>query len=106
MFNRVVSLALLKTGMTRSDLYVTQAFHLLPEDRSASIFSRDIDRSFDEVTRHELNGRYVIALGDAAASACQRHGVWHQKVAHPSAHGLTYDAKASELAVAIDETRR
>ena len=104
-FNRVIDLALRECGMTRSDLYLTQAFHLLPERRSASIASRDIDRSFDEVTRHELIGRPVIALGTAASSACRRHGVPHWRVPHPSARGLTHETKANELARAINATR-
>lgn len=101
-FNQVLDRALKSCGIARRDIYVTQAFHLLPAtERSAGIPARHIDISFDAVTRHELAGRPVIALGDAAAGACRRHGVRHQTVCHPSARGLSYQAKAVQIADAI-----
>ena len=106
-FNNVLDRALAICHIGRRDLYITQAFHLLPAKRSGSISARDIDKSFDAVTRHELAGRRVIALGRDAAEACQRHRVSHVAVRHPSARGpgLTLAAKAGELARAIKEVR-
>jgi hypothetical protein len=88
-FNKVIDEALAMSAMRRDQLYVTQAFHLLPEKRSQSIPVRAIDASFDAVTRHELVGRRVITLGSAAVNACRRHGIKCTAVMHPSARGLT-----------------
>jgi hypothetical protein len=105
-FNIVLDQALSQCGMTRADLYITQAFHLLPNSRSQTIATRDVDYSFDAVTRHELSGRRaVIALGISAARACRRHGIQHCPVIHPSARGLPYRERANALARAIVETR-
>ena len=100
-FNAVLDRALRLVKLSRGDLYLTQAFHLLPASRSQSIAQQDIDTSFDAVTRHELEGRRVLALGTAAAAACRRHGVLAREVCHPSARGLTYDDKAKEIAAAL-----
>jgi hypothetical protein len=100
-FNKVLDQALKQCKITRSDLYITQAFHLLPARRSQTIAAREIDFSFDAVTRHELLGRRVIALGTAAVRECRRHGIRHCAVHHPSARGLPYRERADELAKAI-----
>lgn len=100
-FNRVLDLALSEAMLTRADLYVTHAFHLLPPTRSASIPSRHIDVSFDAVGRHECAGRRVIALGEAAARLCRRHGIEHVTAPHPSARGLSFSAKARAIAAAL-----
>lgn len=97
-FNRVIEHALRLAGMRREQLYVTQAFHLLPATRSARIAAQDMDASFDAVTRHELPGRRVIALGRAASDACRRHGINHVAARHPSARGCTRVDKAKALA--------
>jgi hypothetical protein len=104
-FNIVLDQALSQCGMTRADLYITQAFHLLPARRSQTIATRDVDYCFDAVTRHELLGRRVIALGTSAARACRRHGIQHCPVNHPSARGLPYRERANAIAQAIVETR-
>jgi hypothetical protein len=100
-FNNVLERALEIVGKTRSDIYVTQAFHLLPSTRSASIEKEHLERSFDEITRHELDGRRVVALGDAVAGVCKRFGVKHQAVVHPSARRRFNEDKAMALAAAI-----
>jgi hypothetical protein len=97
-FNKVIEAALRLSGTRRDQLYVTQAFHLLPATRSASVATRDTDISFDAVTRHELPGRRVIALGRAASDACRRHGINHVAARHPSARGCSRVDKAKELA--------
>jgi hypothetical protein len=66
-FNTVIDAALARQGLSRSDIYVTQTFHLIPRTRSERISQAAIRRSFDEVTRFELQGRKVIALGEIAA---------------------------------------
>jgi hypothetical protein len=103
-FNKVIDRALSLCGIARDDLYITQAFHLLTDSRSQPIPDPDVEISFDAVTRHELTGRTVIALGGSAARACRRHGIPHVAVRHPSARGLDYQERASELARAIIET--
>lgn len=101
-FNEVLRLALLSVGLHRKDIYVTQAFHLLPMTRSASISQRHVDQSFDAVTKYETIGRKVIALGDKSAIACRRHGVRALEVCHPSSrrHG-TYENRARIIAAAL-----
>jgi hypothetical protein len=106
LFNKVIDNALQIASMNRSDIYVTQAFHLLPTKRSEKISASDVDISFDAVTRHELAGRRVISLGGSADRACCRHGIKHVAVAHPSARGRTIRAKAQCLAEAIVDTTR
>ena len=100
-FNRVLDLALSATGLTQADLYVTHAFHLLPDRRSAAIPAGLIDLSFDQVARHELVGRRVIALGETASRACRRHGIVHVATPHLSARGLSFVQRAAALADAL-----
>ena len=102
-FNRVLDLALRAAGMAREDLYVTHAFHLLPPSRSAAVRARDVDQSFDAIGRHELAGRRVIALGQAATRCCVRHGLPHASVPHLSARGLSFAERARPLAAALLE---
>ena len=82
---------------------MTQAFHLVPDKRSKNVPQRHIDESFDTVTRHELAGRKVIALGDDAAAACARHGVPHRRACHPSRRGsgCTNQRNGESLAAAL-----
>jgi hypothetical protein len=100
-FNAVIDAALARSGLSRSDIYVTQTFHLIPRARSERISQAAIRRSFDEVTRFELQGRRVIALGDIAAGECARHNIEHIAVCHPSRRGYTNEKNATEIAEAI-----
>lgn len=102
-FNKVLNLALEASGMTRADLYVTHAFHLLPASRSAVVPASAIDLSFDVVARHELAGRIVIALGAAAARSCRRHGIAHSTIPHLSARGTSFAQRAALLAHALQQ---
>lgn len=111
-FNEVVCRALRLADLRRDSIYVTQAFHLLPaENRSARIPRAHIYDSFTSITRHEIEGRAVIALGTEAAWACRkalrlgdvRHLAYFEHVPHPSARGMNYDDKAEKLAAALDE---
>jgi hypothetical protein len=83
-FNQVIDLALNYAGLSRREIYVTQAFHLLPIARSEAIPQRYVDHSFEHVTRHEVEKRTVVALGNAAMAACRRHGINAIEVCHPS----------------------
>jgi len=102
-FNKVVDRALDLCRLTRGGVYITQAFHLLPhKGRSSKVPTQHIDCSFKAITRHELVGRKVIALGNAAADACRRNGfVPHRSEAHPSARGRDVEEKAIDLARAL-----
>lgn len=100
-FNNVLDLALQLAGLQRNQIYVTQAFHLLPNTRSERIPSRCVDASFDAITKHELMGRKVVALGEAASGVCYHHGVKAVAACHPSARGRTNIDKAREIADAL-----
>ncbi len=101
LFNRVLDIALRQAGLARGDLYVTHAFHALPAARSAAVPQRLVEESFSRITRLEVAGRPVIALGHAAARACTRFAVRHTALPHPSARGLTRASKAASLANAL-----
>jgi hypothetical protein len=101
LFNRVLDAALALTGLRRDDIYLTHASHLLPVARSAPLPQGVIDESFDRVTRHEIAGRRVTALGQVAAAACARFGILHHAAPHPSARGLTLRDKAASIAEAL-----
>lgn len=102
-FNRVLDRALALVGRSRADVYLTQCFHLIPQARSEAIPAAAIDLSFREVTRHEIAGRPVLALGSASAGACRRADVEHRATLHPSARGLSFEARAQAIAVALRE---
>jgi hypothetical protein len=53
------------------------------------------------VTRFELQGRKVIALGATAAGECLRHNIEHIAACHPSRRGYTNERNAVEIAEAI-----
>ena len=105
-FNKVLDMALRQVRLRRREIYVTQAFHLLPVyDRSQDVSDKELDRSFEKITRHEIKGRSVIALGDAVAETCQRANISFKHVPHPSARGkgMTYKYKAEKLAAALKD---
>lgn len=101
LFNKVLDMALRRINLRRSDIYLTHAVHLLPPSRSAAIPQAATDASFDAITRHEIAGRPVIALGKVAAGACRRAGLPCTEVAHPSARGATAHAKAEKISEAL-----
>lgn len=100
-FNRVMDLALQARSLQRKDVYVTQAFHLVPQTRSERISRADLDASFDAVTRHELAGRKVLTLGSDAAATCKRFGIAHTAVCHPSQRGLSHADTARIIAAGL-----
>jgi len=94
-------MAFARQGLSRSDIYITQTFHLISRERSERISQAAIRRSFDGLTRFGLQGRKVIALGDIAAAECARHKIEHIAVCHPSRRGYTNEKNATEIAEAI-----
>jgi hypothetical protein len=100
-FNAVIDAALELRDLSRSDIYVTQTFHLIPATRSEPIPPAAVRRSFDEVTRFEIQGRRVVALGEIAAGECRRHDIPHVAVCHPSRRGYSNKQNAAEIADAI-----
>lgn len=100
-FNAVLDIALRDVGLNRSEIYVTQTFHLIPASRSQSISPRAIRQSFDEITQHELRGRKVVALGAIAARECARCDIPHQRSCHPSRRGYSNEQNATEIAKAL-----
>ncbi|MCE2440872.1 MAG: hypothetical protein J4F39_15750 [Candidatus Latescibacteria bacterium] len=102
-FNVVMDLALERAGRTREEIYLSQAFHLLPQQRRQNIPCRHVYESFDKITRHEAEGRTVIALGLVALDACLYFGVDAIKCIHPSANKKRYpiEWKAKELSNAL-----
>jgi hypothetical protein len=97
----VIDAALTRQGLSRLDIYVTQTFHLVTRKRSERISQAAIRRSFDEVTRFELQGRKVIALGEIAAGECARHHIEHLAVCHPSRRENSNEKNATEIPEAI-----
>lgn len=101
-FNRVLDRSLKSVGLTRDDIYITQACHFLPrDDRQQRPPVKLMKLSIEEITRFEVENRSVIALGRCAQGSCQRAGVPHIKCVHPSARGATNEDKAIELAEAL-----
>ena len=103
-FNRIVNAALSELYMRRDEVYITQVFHLLPEERSQSIPREHIDLCFKEITRHELNGRIPIAMGDDAQGACKRAQIEYIPCIHPSARKAD-TVRRNELVQAIKQVR-
>lgn len=100
-FNAVLDMALNFATLKRTEIYVTQAFHLLPTKRSQRIPSEHLNLSFDAITKFELRNRRVIALGEAASHACRKHGIKAASVCHPSSRGRSHADKAKEIASAL-----
>ncbi|WP_216646961.1 hypothetical protein [Roseivivax sp. THAF197b] len=107
LFNRVLDRALEMAGLQRADLYLTHAFHALPETRSGVIPKPSVMESFERITRHEINDRPVIALGQVASECCAAFDVPHRSVPHLSARGMSIEVKARLLAEALyEKTKR
>jgi len=103
-FNVVIDRALDLAGLSRSDIYITPVFKLLPPKRSHAIRSEDARASFEAVTRYELLGRRPIAAGGDAIRVLQHFGIPHIPTIHPSARGMDYDTRATLLAQAFAQT--
>ena len=99
-FNKVINEALKTANLGRDQVYITQAFHLIPLRPPNKIPTAHIDKSFREVTSYEVRGRNVIALGSVAADACNRHGVQAQRICSPSSR-YSVEYKVKTLADAL-----
>ena len=100
-FNKVLKLAFDRLNIRREDTYMTQAFHLLPKKRSDNIPVRDVRKSFETITLHEIKERKVIALGEKASLACkpfEDQYADYVETIHPSIRGKTYEKRASIIA--------
>ena len=103
-FNRVLDKALALVGLTRADVYVAPIFCLLPPRRSHPLPTAHARASFEAVTRHELLGRRPIAAGTDSARVLRYFDIPHIETCHPSARGLSFDARAGQLAEALVAT--
>lgn len=85
LFNRALDRVLEAVGLTREDIYITQACHFLPKtDRRKPVPAALMKLSIEAVTRHEVNGRRAIALGGEAQRALGHAGVNFIPCPHPS----------------------
>jgi len=106
-FNRVLDLALWKAGLHRRDVYVTQACHLLPRANARQFVPEELwQMSYDEVTKYELRGRPVIALGEPAKLLCEHYKIRHRPFDHPGGRGSSFDAQATAIAAALNRFKR
>jgi hypothetical protein len=99
-FNIVLDNALRLAGLTRREVYVTQACLLIA---CRGVHQPVVDNCFDAVVRHETAGRRVLTLGAWAMHGCKRHGISAVNVCHPSARGLSNDEKARRIAAGLSE---
>lgn len=99
-FNKVLRLALGRAILTRADIDITQAFHLLPYKQGPPFPRRQVDESFDRITRHKCNGRTVITLGTVAKRVCRRFGREAIECISPSAR-RRWEYKVECLAEAL-----
>ena len=73
-FNRTLDQILEDVGHARKDIYITQACHFLPRDDRRRRVPRELmELSIEAVTRYEVEGRRVIALGREAQTALQKY---------------------------------
>lgn len=99
--NRWLDRALELLGLTRQDIYITQACIFLPRTTMGSSIPSEAYRvSVEEVLRHELGGRTPVALGGAAQKACWSSGIDCVGAQHPSYQGG--ERRAKEIAAAIE----
>lgn len=101
-FMRVIDRALALANLTRAQIYITPVFALLTAARSSVIPLRDRRASFRAVGRYELMGRRPVACGTDAAAVLRAEGVAHIETLHPSARGLSYEARAQRIATALE----
>ncbi|WP_425071915.1 hypothetical protein [Sagittula sp. S175] len=101
-YNRVIDKVLALVGLQRADIYITPIFALLTAKRSSVIPMKDRKASFEAVGQYEILNRRPIALGTDAASVLRWFGIDHIETIHPSARGLTFDARAARIAKALE----
>ena len=108
-FNKVLDCALCIAGLSRKDIYLTQVVHLLPCGKASENHRSKLAAcSFNKVTKHEIKGRVVVALGDLAVIHCCDSGARRVfKTIHPSARteGKRKE-KAQKIAKVIRKAER
>ena len=105
-FNRVLDLALYYARLTRRDIYITQACHLIPLNRDMEAVPEELWReSYEAVTRDEIRRRPVIALGKPARLLCEHYRSEipdMEHLDHPSyARPQVFEVRAREMARAL-----
>lgn len=102
-FNRVLDLALWRARLHRRDVYVTQACHLLPlRERRGTVPVGLWRESYEAVTRYEVRGRPVLALGGVAQRLCEHYGLRYLPFRHPGTSGPTQRRQAEALAAGLE----
>ncbi len=98
--NRWINRALQIVGLTRQDIYITQACVLLPQEHTGSVIPAPVYKeSINRVLKIELAGRTPIALGTPAQRACSNNNINFIGTYHPSYQGG--ERRAQEIAAAI-----
>lgn len=98
-FNLALDRALACVGKARGDIYITQACHFLPrDDKRKTVPLKLMDLSVEAVTRYEVEGRRVIALGREAQMALERARIDFLPCPHPSS---SVTGRFEELAEAL-----
>ena len=102
-FNRVLDLALWHTGLSRRDIYITQACHLLPRNGVTQAIPEALwSESYEAVTRNEIGERPLITLGGAGRRLCEHYRIRNARsLEHPSGRGRSHSARALEIAEAL-----
>lgn len=99
--------ALGRVGLCLGQVYVTQAFHFLPEeDRSDEPPAELLHASFNAITKHELRGRTVIALGGTAARACRKAKIPRIQAPHPARRRGGHNGIVSDIECSLEEALR
>lgn len=118
-FNRVLDMALDMERMGRDDIYLTQVFHLLPcaGTSFSNVPAALVEESWEKVTRQEVQGRVVVALGRKAENMYKRKMKVkpHDYAPHPGSRptkpggrrsNWTYERRAEVLAAALCRARK
>lgn len=84
-FNQCLNRALANVGKARGDIYITQVCHFLPrDDKRKRVPAELMKLSVEAVTRYEVEGRRVIALGGEAKRALELTDIDFLACPHPS----------------------
>ncbi len=100
-FNSTLDRILEDVELTRGNIYITQACHFLPRENRRRKVPRELMKlSIEAVTRYEVEGRRVIALGREAQTALRRADIDFLPCPHPSS------SVAGRFAALADALRR
>ena len=100
-FNQTLDRILASVERTRGDIYITQACHFLPRENRRRKVPRELMKlSIEAVTRYEVEGRRVIALGREAQTALEHAHIDFLPCPHPSS------SVAGRFAALADALRR